>query len=107
METQGLLLYSEPSAGLDKEIDIQVASLDASYFSAAHKDSHLVKLALCFHSMIVSDEIRSRRIFCQLSQRFDPLHDVRWVKPHVVINYGFVAGGQSSYPMEWTLSFSN
>lgn len=106
METQGLLLHSEPNTALEDEIDRQVSSLDASNFRCAQKDSHLIKIALCFHAIIVSGEIKSRKVFCQLSMRFDALHEVRWVKPQLILSHGFLPGGQSSYPAEWSLSYS-
>lgn len=107
METHGLLLRAEPNRALGVEIDRYVASLDCSYLSCAQKDVHLIKSALSFRAIIVSGEIRSRNIFCQLSMRFDALHEIRWVQPMVIIGHGLVAGVVNAYPIAWTLSHAS
>jgi hypothetical protein len=106
MESHGLVIRAEANSAMSVEIDRNVDKLDASYVGCARKDAHLVKMALCFHALVVSWERRSRGVFCRLSLRFDPLHEVRWVAPTTFLAHGFLSRGSGSYPAQWTLSFS-
>jgi hypothetical protein len=103
VETKGMLVPVSISERQFAAIQAASKYLDASNYVCAMKDAHLVVTALCYFTILVSDERRSRGVFTKLARRLDCIGEVCWVSASDSARIREVIGRRMRAPCEWFL----